>query len=25
MLDRAGVPASELEKFADTTGAFSEV
>jgi hypothetical protein len=25
MLDRAGVPSSELEKFADTTGAFSEV
>jgi hypothetical protein len=25
MLDRAGVPASEIEKFADTTGAFSEV
>jgi hypothetical protein len=25
MLDRAGVPASDLEKFADTTGAFSEV
>ena len=25
MLDRAGVPASELEKFADTTGALSEV
>jgi len=25
MLDRAGVPASELEKFADTTGAFLEV
>jgi hypothetical protein len=25
MLDRAGVPADELEKFADTTGAFSEV
>jgi len=25
MLDRAGVPAGELEKFADTTGAFSEV
>ena len=25
MLDRAGVPANELEKFADTTGAFSEV
>ena len=25
MLDRAGVPASELEKFADTSGAFSEV
>jgi hypothetical protein len=24
MLDRAGVPSSELEKFADTTGAFSE-
>jgi hypothetical protein len=24
MLDRAGVPANELEKFADTTGAFSE-
>lgn len=24
MLDRAGVPATELEKFADTTGAFSE-
>jgi len=25
MLDRAGVPTTELEKFADTTGAFSEV
>jgi len=25
MLDRAGVPANELEKFADTTGAFSEI
>jgi hypothetical protein len=25
MLDRAGVPSSELEKFADTTGAFSEI
>jgi len=25
MLDRAGVPAGELEKFADTTGAFSDV
>ena len=25
MLDRAGVPAVEIEKFADTTGAFSEV
>ena len=25
MLDRAGVPSSELEKFADTTGALSEV
>jgi hypothetical protein len=25
MLDRAGVPSSEIEKFADTTGAFSEV
>jgi hypothetical protein len=25
MLDRAGVPASELEQFADTTGAFSEL
>ena len=25
MLDRAGVPTSEIEKFADTTGAFSEV
>jgi Protein of unknown function (DUF1552) len=25
MLDRAGVPAAEIEKFADTTGAFSEV
>src|SRR3954467_1803620 len=25
MLDRAGVPAEEIEKFADTTGAFSEV
>ena len=25
MLDRAGVPANELEKFADTTGAFPEV
>jgi len=25
MLDRAGVPASELEKFADATGAFTEV
>jgi hypothetical protein len=24
MLDRAGVPTSEIEKFADTTGAFSE-
>ncbi len=24
MLDRAGIPASELEKFADTTGALSE-
>jgi hypothetical protein len=25
MLDRAGVPAKEIEKFADNTGAFSEV
>jgi len=25
MLDRAGVPSTELEKFADTSGAFSEV
>jgi hypothetical protein len=25
MLDRAGIPTTELEKFADTTGAFSEV
>jgi hypothetical protein len=25
MLDRAGVPTNEIEKFADTTGAFSEV
>ena len=25
MLDRAGVPAKEIEKFADSTGAFSEV
>src|SRR3954464_15741875 len=25
MLDRAGVPSAEIEKFADTTGAFSEV
>ena len=25
MLDRAGVPANEIEKFADTTGAFLEV
>ena len=25
MLDRAGVPAQDYEKFADTTGAFSEV
>jgi hypothetical protein len=25
MLDRAGIPSSEIEKFADTTGAFSEV
>jgi len=25
MLDRAGVPTTELEKFADTTGAFSEL
>jgi len=25
MLDRAGIPSTELEKFADTTGAFSEV
>src|SRR5215475_3846893 len=25
MLDRAGIPTSEIEKFADTTGAFSEV
>jgi hypothetical protein len=25
MLDRAGVPASEIETFADTTGAFSEL
>ena len=25
MLDRAGVPAEEIEKFADSTGAFSEV
>ena len=25
MLDRAGVPAGDIEKFADTTGAFSEV
>jgi len=25
MLDRAGIPANELEKFADTTGAFSDV
>ncbi len=24
MLDRAGIPANEIEKFADTTGAFSE-
>jgi len=25
MLDRAGVPTNEIEKFADTTGAFSEI
>src|SRR5262250_820709 len=25
MLDRAGIPTNEIEKFADTTGAFSEV
>jgi len=25
MLDRAGVPANELEKFGDATGPFSEV
>jgi hypothetical protein len=25
MLDRAGIPAEEIQKFADTTGAFSEV
>ena len=25
MLDRAGVPSSEIQKFADTTGAFSDV
>ena len=25
MLDRAGIPTKEIEKFADTTGAFSEV
>jgi hypothetical protein len=25
MLDRAGVPVEEIQKFADTTGAFSEV
>jgi hypothetical protein len=25
MLHRAGVPVAEIEKFADTTGAFSEV
>ena len=25
MLDRAGIPSSEIEKFADTTGAFSEI
>jgi hypothetical protein len=25
MLHRAGVPAGEIEKFADSTGAFSEV
>jgi hypothetical protein len=25
MLDRAGIPTDELEKFADTTGAFSEI
>ena len=25
MLDRAGIPSNEIEKFADTTGAFSEV
>jgi hypothetical protein len=25
MLHRAGIPTNEIEKFADTTGAFSEV
>jgi hypothetical protein len=25
MLDRAGIPANEIEKFGDSTGPFSEV